>query len=87
MAEVKSKVKEEPKEFDSTAYYNERIPFRREKLRGGKSDDIFIGWCGQTFRIKRGETVMIPRGAVIVYEESERALDEAERRREAMGGK
>ena len=46
---------------DPDAYLKERVPFYAFKDNGKYKDDITVGVNGRIFRIKRGETVYIPR--------------------------
>ena len=59
-AEVKE-AEEVKQNIDSDAYLKERVPFYAFKDNGKYKDDIVVGVNGRLFRIKRGETVMIPR--------------------------
>lgn len=57
--EVQEEVKETPK--SEKEYWNERVPFRAFRDSGKYKDDIFVGWNGKGYNIKRGIEVMVPR--------------------------
>lgn len=65
MAEKKKATEEEIEEIktpkDPEAFLKERVPFYAFKDNGKYKDDITVGVNGRVFRIKRGETVYIPR--------------------------
>ena len=73
MAESKKKeeaVQAEP--FNEKKYWAERVPFRAFKDNGKYKDDIFVGWNGRPYLIRRGVEVMIPRAVrEIIYESME----------------
>lgn len=63
-----SETKEKVKEID----YNEKVDFYIPFIPGVAEEDVYIRWNDYTCLVKRGETVQIPLGAKLVYEDSQR---------------
>jgi hypothetical protein len=69
-AEIPPQPREKETIYDD-AYYNERVPFEAFYDGDRYKDDIFVSVNGESFLIKRGEKVMIPRKVLEVLQNSE----------------
>lgn len=61
------------------SYWKELIDVKFPKIRGVKEQpDVIIGVNNRSWQIKRGISVKIPRYALVAYNESQNAMDDAD---------
>lgn len=79
---TKPETKVEPKQVDENAFWTEKVPVTLPYNTGNPEDQTeFVSVGNYSAQIMRGQTVMIPRFAAKVLEQSEKAKMEAFRAR------
>jgi hypothetical protein len=68
------------KEFDEEAYLNEKVP-----VTVSSENDITVTLNGINYRIKKGQTVEIPRKAAMIIEQAAEQSSAAEELLEQLG--
>ena len=73
VAEAQAKAKETLEAAKETAPAapkpNDLVPIRLFKDNDKYKDDLFVGWNGTGYRIKRGITVMVPRAVANIVQQ------------------
>lgn len=68
-AELERKAQQDAETARETARMSEPVPVMLFKDNDKYKDDLFVGWNGTGYRIKRGITVMVPRAVANIVQQ------------------